>query len=153
MDTIEPVKEAEIFEELLPKLMRRLFSLDSNQTIGDLTLAQLRLCGTLQRGARTMSDISDELGISVSAVTQLVDRLEESGLVSRTFCKNDRRAKELNLTTFGWEIMNERKRKRVDNVLKTLLHLTPEERQSALISLNALIKATEYSQNPMNSKD
>ena len=100
-----------------------------------------------------MSAISDELGISVSAVTQLVDRLEESGLVSRTFCKNDRRAKELNLTPFGWEIMNERKRKRVDNVLKALLQLTPDDRQSALKSLNALINATELSQKLMNSKD
>jgi DNA-binding MarR family transcriptional regulator len=82
-DEIE-LQAAEI-EQLLPGLARRLFAVDPDHPLADLPVAQLRVCGLLfQRGARTMSQVGEELSISLSAVTQLADRLERAGLVART---------------------------------------------------------------------
>ena len=66
-------------ESLLPTLMRRLFTLDPSHPANDLPLAQLRVCTILQAGPRTVSAIGEELRISVSAATQIADRLEKAG--------------------------------------------------------------------------
>ena len=45
----------------------------------DLPLAQLRVCSLLVGGDRSISCLSRELGITMSATTQLADRLERTG--------------------------------------------------------------------------
>ena len=45
----------------------------------ELPLAQLRVCGVLCDGPRPMSAVSRELGVSLSAMTQIADRLERAG--------------------------------------------------------------------------
>src|SRR5690349_24792691 len=69
--------QAAQLEQLLPVVMRQLFTADPAHPVTDLPFGQFRLCVLLhQRGKRTMSHLGDELGISVSAVTQMADRLE-----------------------------------------------------------------------------
>lgn len=52
----------------------------------------------------TMSEVSSALDISKSALSQLVNRLEEKGLVERVYSKEDRRAIFLTFTPKGKEI-------------------------------------------------
>src|SRR5438128_8143690 len=89
-------EQAAQLECLLPKLMRRLFTLQD--AVSQLPLAQLRLCTILQGGPRPMSVLGEELSISVSAVTQIADRLERAGLVERVSEAEDRRMRRLRLT-------------------------------------------------------
>ena len=53
-----------------------IFTLDDRDPTMELPVAQLRVCTLLDPGPRTISDLAKELGITVSAVTQLADRLD-----------------------------------------------------------------------------
>jgi DNA-binding MarR family transcriptional regulator len=142
-DEIE-LQAAEI-EQLLPGLARRLFAVDPDHPLADLPVAQLRVCGLLfQRSARTMSQVGEELSISLSAVTQLADRLERAGLVARTAesapgC--DRRTKRLYLTARGEALMQSRRTLRLARTEAALRHLSGEQRRAVLDALETLLNA------------
>lgn len=127
---------------LLPKLMRRLSSIDVDDPAMYLPVAQMRVCGVLRDGPRTMSCISKELGVSHSAMTQIADRLERAGLVERVPEAEDRRVKCLQLTAHGAEIMRSRKEKRVARMLEVLQKVSPEDRESAISALRILVEAS-----------
>lgn len=130
-------------ESLLPTVMRRLFTLQPEHPVSDLPLAQLRVCIILQAGARPMSVISEELGISISATTQIADRLERAGLVERVSEPDDRRMKNLRLTPQGKELMRLRREVRVKRAQDALEGLAPEVRETLLKMLNALLEAAK----------
>ena len=50
------------------------------------------------------SDLADVIGLSRSATTRLVDRLEARGLVERRACGSDRRGTFVGLTPSGEEV-------------------------------------------------
>lgn len=137
----EVLAEAEELEYLLPVLMRRLFTLDPDHPATELSLAQLRVCMILQPGARPMSVISDELRVSLSALTQIADRLERMGYVERICEADDRRVKHLQLTVNGMEMMRSRRKSRVGRAAEALARLRPEARQEGLRVIRALIDA------------
>src|SRR5690606_25281809 len=64
----------------------------------DIPLRQFRVCAALFEGARSMKELSVELGVSQSAITQIADRLEAAGLVTRGAVGEDRRVRNLELT-------------------------------------------------------
>jgi DNA-binding MarR family transcriptional regulator len=134
--------QAAHLESLLPKLMRRLFTLDPSHPANELPVAQLRVCTILQAGPRTVSTISEELGISVSAVTQIADRLERAGFVERVAGQDDRRMKKLQLTVHGTEVMCSRRETRVQRAAAALKHLPPAARVEVLQALNVLLDAS-----------
>ena len=54
-------------------------------------------------GVMRASDMADQVGLSRSATTRLVDRLESDGLVERRACGSDRRGTFVGLTSRGEE--------------------------------------------------
>ena len=61
----------------------------------DKTLSpqRLRILGSLHdRGPRIMSDLKEELGVTATNITALIDSLEKDGLVARREHPTDRRA-------------------------------------------------------------
>jgi len=146
-------EQAAQLESLLPKLMRRLFTLDTSHPATELPLAQLRVCSILQGGPRTLSAIGDELGISVSAVTQIADRLERAGVVARVAAPGDRRMKRLQLTPQGAEMMRSRRDLRVCRAAEALEHLDPAERESVLRALQTLLEASRATAVPIPRED
>lgn len=137
--------QAAELEQLLPALMRALFSLDPDHPVAELPIGQLRVCTVLQHGPRSMSHLGEELGITLSAITQMADRLERAGLVERIAGTGDRRVKELRLTSYGERAMRERRHGRVSRVSAVLSHLAPAERESALCAIEALLEASQTS--------
>ena len=129
--------------ELLPRLARRLFRMDDDDPVMEMPVAQLRMCGILLDGPRTMSSLSKELGISLSAITQIAGRLEKSGLVERLTESHDRRVRCLQLTHLGSQIMATRKQKRVEGVLDVLARLSQQQREDVISSLRDLLSAGE----------
>jgi len=127
---------------LLSKLIRRLFSLYSDDPAMDLPVAQMRVCGILRDGPRAMSVISRELGVTQSAMTQIADRLERAGMVERVSEPEDRRVKSLQLTSRGVEIMRSRSDRRISRVVKAMQQLSPDERNTAVFALNKLLQAS-----------
>jgi len=71
-----------------------------------LSLPQYEVLAALARapeGRLRMVDITNRMCVSKSGVTQLVDRLEEAGLVVREFSRSDRRLTYAALTEAGTE--------------------------------------------------
>ena len=94
------LEEANKIASLLPALMRQLFTLDDDLAV-DLPLAQLRVCASLQDGPLPMSALSRELGVTLSAMTQIADRLERANLVSRV-AEAERSADSLPAINAAW---------------------------------------------------
>jgi DNA-binding MarR family transcriptional regulator len=64
-----------------------------------LSTQRLRILGSLhERGSRIMSDLKEELGVTATNITALVDSLEEDGLVQRRPHPTDRRATVIELS-------------------------------------------------------
>ena len=66
--------------------------------------AILLLLAQSEEAAMRPSDLADLTGLSRSATTRLVDRLELSGLVERRSCGSDRRGTYVMLTARGEEV-------------------------------------------------
>jgi len=135
-------QQAETLTSELSRVRRRLFALSSDDPTARLTLAQFRVCILLSDGPLTMSDISRELGISRSAVTQIANRLERDGLVQRVPHEDDRRVRMLRMTPRAVRMMRRRHEKRVERVLRVLEPLAAEERETILAVLQRLAQAS-----------
>lgn len=144
-DTADLAAQAAQLEQLLPELARRLFTIDPEHPLGELPISQLRVCALLQAGERTMSQVGDEIGVSVSAVTQIADRLEAAGLVERVAqcAGGDRRTKRLRLTDHGEALMRSRRTQRVNRVEQALAQLPPEARSQVLDAVRQLLATSQ----------
>lgn len=60
---------------------------------------------TCLEGEARASDLARAAGVSTSAITAAVDRLEERGLVGRKHCTDDRRAVMVFLTVKGRQVL------------------------------------------------
>jgi DNA-binding MarR family transcriptional regulator len=134
------LEQARTIASQLLSLTRQIFRPD-DALVAQLTVSQLRLCGTLYDGPRPMSAVSRELGISLSAMTQITDRLERARMVKRVTEGSDRRIKCLQLTRRGEEIMRRREDDRVRRVLAAIEHLSPETRTEVVAGLESLLSA------------
>ncbi len=135
-----PVAEARSIASLLPALLGQLFAADDHLAV-ELPLAQLRVCGMLFDGPHPMSVLSRETGVSLSAMTQIADRLERARMVKRVGQGDDRRVRYLQLTPRGKKIMQLREDGRVQRVSAVLERLSPKSRDAVLDALRALIRA------------
>jgi MarR family transcriptional regulator, organic hydroperoxide resistance regulator len=97
-----------------------------------LTGNQLNLVSLLGRsGPRTLGELSQELELSQSTVSGMVDRLQARGVVERTTSADDRRVTRVSLT----EALSRQARALVDSgpgarLVEVLAAATPEERQT-----------------------
>lgn len=138
-------EEAEVIAGLMPKLARGLFVADHDPA-ADLPLAQLRVCGILTDGPRAMSALSRDLGVTLSAMTQIADRLDRAGWVRRVAEESDRRVRCLQLTPRGERMMKRRHQARVARVAAVLEQVPPEMRNEIRASLEALLAACTAAQ-------
>jgi DNA-binding MarR family transcriptional regulator len=146
-------EQAAQLESLLPRVMRKLFTLEQDHPATELPLSQLRVCMILQNGPRSLSALSEELGISVSAVTQLTDRLERAGFVERTAEEEDRRMKRVAMTAQGDALMKARRRTRVQRAENALAGMAPEERTVVLNALELLLASAQATAPHNNIED
>jgi len=102
----------------------------------DIPLRQFRICAALFEGARSMKELSVELGVSQSAITQIADRLEAAGLVTRGAVGEDRRVKNLELTPRARKLLREREEQRIDRVREILEQLSLSDREALLESMD-----------------
>ncbi len=142
----ELMQIAESLAGLIPRLARGMASPGklagrSKDLADDLPLAQLRLCGVLSEGPRAMSALSRELGVSLSSLTQIADRLERARLVKRTAAEEDRRVRCLQLTARGAAMMRKRRDARLRHSLAVLEHLSSSERELVRTAMETLVSA------------
>lgn len=141
MDHTDTLQQARTMAELLPALMRQLVA-GENDSVQDLPLTQLRVCHLLYRGPQSMSALGRELAVSLSAMTQLADRMEQAGLVKRVPKWGDRRIRCLQLTDHGEKMMRRRDDARTERLLAVLKRIDPHAREEVLAALHTLIQAS-----------
>ena len=133
-------REAQEIAARLLAVVRSVFMPVDDQ-VGEMPLGQLRVCSILFDGPRSMSALSKELSVSLSAMTQLADRLERAQLVKRVFEGTDRRVRRLQLTARGRRIIQDREKARVQQLAIVLDRLSPANRQQVLANLEILLSA------------
>ncbi len=132
--------EAKTTADLLLRFMRQL-NAGLDDPVVHLPLGQLRVCVALCGGPLPMSAIGRELGASLSAMTQIADRLERARLVKRVPRGDDRRIRCLQLTERGEKMMRLHEDARLGRMSEVLDHLTSKEKQEVTAALRTLIRA------------
>ncbi|MEW6274062.1 MAG: MarR family transcriptional regulator [Bacillota bacterium] len=96
----------ERLEEVALQLMRRMHAkMDVSMAYG-ITGSQFFVLKRIhEHGRMTVSAAAEEIGVSLSAITALVDRLVKAGLVTRSRDEDDRRLVWLEVTPQGEEVL------------------------------------------------
>jgi DNA-binding MarR family transcriptional regulator len=105
-------------ETLFPRVWRKVFPSVEEDPLGALPVAQLRIVRVLNEGSKTVSELAAELQMSASAVTHVLGRLEEKGIVLRQVAGEDRRRRVLELSAESREAFLQRKACRVQRLSK-----------------------------------
>jgi len=132
------------FLRLAQTVMRALHSTDLDSWCAvDLTMPQLKAL-FLARGPDGIShgDIARALGVGLSTVTGVVDRLVDHGLVERRTHADDRRLSYVVATSAGNDLIDRLWASRRDHLAEVLTVLSEDERatlQAALQHLAALL--------------
>ena len=95
------------------------------------------------KGACGMSQVSERFEITAAAASQLVDKLVQSGLIKRDEDPHDRRAKVLNITDKGRELIQRGIEERYRWVDQLEGKLTVGERAQVSEALNIMIRAAQ----------
>lgn len=93
------------------------------------------------RGNCGIGDISERFDITNAAASQLADKLVQGGFIKRDEDPNDRRAKLLNLSDKGSELVRQGTKERYRWVDELAGRLTAEERAKVTEALNILTQA------------
>jgi DNA-binding MarR family transcriptional regulator len=111
-----------------------------------ISMAQLHIMHTLQRsGEMTMSQLADQLAVSLSNATGLVDRLEERGYVERRRVPEDRRVVVVRVTDLGARTLQESDALNVQLMRDVMARLDPDELPAiahAVAEVRAALEAT-----------
>jgi DNA-binding MarR family transcriptional regulator len=90
-----------------------------------------------------ISDISNRFEITSAAASQLVDKLVQSGLIQRAEDPHDRRAKLLNITEKGKELIQQGTQRRYLWLEDLARKLSPEEREQVNEALQIMTRAAQ----------
>jgi DNA-binding MarR family transcriptional regulator len=149
MQSSNPLATAlhEWFNIFRRSLMGNFFTYAKNN---GLTMAQFgAMLRIYHKGACGVSDIGSDLGVTNSAASQMLERLVQLKLITRTEDPTDRRVKQIVLTEKGNLIFQESSlafQTWMEDLVKTM---TPEEQEQVRRSLVILIeKARQFETNP-----
>lgn len=93
-------------EEFFMEMTRRMHGELASQMVSGITGSQFFVLKKINSKNRmTVSEVADQLAVSLSAITALVDRLVKAGLVVRSRDDQDRRLVWLQVTDNGREVL------------------------------------------------
>lgn len=112
-----------------------------HRTVG-LSMSQINsLFRIYHLGPASVNDLAEHLGVTKAAVSQLLDRLVEDGLILRREDPRDRRSKQILLTDKGTRTVLKSMRSRHGWVDELAQRLTPDEKAMILPALHSLLAA------------
>jgi len=88
----------------------------------------------------SISDISENLGVTNAAISQSLEKLVQMGLVSREENPRDRRSKQIFLTPRGEKILEESARSRHAWIREAVKKLSPEDAARVADALRLLLE-------------
>lgn len=116
-----------------------------------LSHPQMMTIGRLYKhGGVGISEMSDHLGTTDAAVSQLIDRLVNQGFVERNECPADRRKKEVVLTAKGRAVIDSLN-EQSDSLVDAILEQIPQEQMPLITdALTVIIEAAHKVENGMD---
>jgi DNA-binding MarR family transcriptional regulator len=91
------------------------------------------------RGRSGVTDLGDDLGVTSSAASQMLERLVQQELVLRSEDPDDRRVKQIILTDKGLQVIQDSIRSRQDWLYEMVESLSDSEKETVMAALNILI--------------
>jgi DNA-binding MarR family transcriptional regulator len=105
-----------------------------------LSMSQISALFHIRRkGASGVSCIGDELGITSAAASQMLERLVQQGLISRSEDQNDRRLKQILLTAKGGQTLQNLALARQKWLEELTALMSPEEKELVTAALTILL--------------
>lgn len=137
---IDYIKE---LDHVFSRLIYRVRVLHNRYTVDEITDTQFIVLRSLRKGPCNTSYLAQMLGVTLSAITALINRLHRMGLVSRERREKDRRQVWISITPKGLQVLNDVEERR-NLLLAVYLSRVPEnERQQLLELLQRAIKLFE----------
>ena len=113
-------------------------------TAGDLSLTAAATLATLERsGPRRLTELAAQEGVTQPAMTQLVGRLHDAGLVERSADPADGRVVRVGLTDAGRAALAARRASRAGRLADLLARLDPDDRAALAAAVPAIDALTE----------
>jgi DNA-binding MarR family transcriptional regulator len=106
-----------------------------------VTMAQMKVLMLLSGGEARMSDLAHQLGISLSTLSSLVERLVEAGLARRRADTRDRRTVLVSLTEDGAELLDTFQELGIHHLRELLTQLDDEGLQAVNQAIDLLVAA------------
>lgn len=108
-------------------------------TAGDVSpTAATVLAGLARRGPQRVTDLARVAGVSQPAMTQLVNRLTQQGMLARVADDADRRAVLVEVTHAGREVLETRRGQRAGVLDAALARVSAGDRAAIAAALPAL---------------
>jgi len=93
-----------------------------------------------------MGEVAKAFAVTLPAITQIVDRLEQKRLLSRGSDPTDRRVYTLELSAEGKALAGELQTLQIDGLERVLARMSARDRARAIKGLEALVEASARSQ-------
>lgn len=142
-------QQIERFDKLMMQLMRELHINNVIEFIDtDLTPGQF-MVGTIlqQRETCTMSEIANALGVSLSAITGIIDRMVKHSFVERLRDESDRRLVRVQLTKKGTSLITQANTHRQNDLQAIFGNLNEEDRLTLLGIIEKIIEMARFKRN------
>ena len=123
---------------LLMRRSMRSFVRYSRQT--GLSVSQIGVMFRINDDRSSLADLGGGLGITSAAVSQMMDKLVQQGLILRSEDPIDRRTKQLVLTEKGRQVINESFRFRQAWLRQLADSLSEQEKQQVTAALRLLVQ-------------
>lgn len=94
-----------VVNELLVELFNEILTIEKaalqDSAFKDLSITEMHVIEAIGLGSRTMTDVADQIGITVGTLTTSINRLVKKEYVTRKRSEEDRRYVEIELTHKG----------------------------------------------------
>jgi DNA-binding MarR family transcriptional regulator len=118
-------------------------SIRAADEVGDVSAVQLRALTVLRSASgANLGRLAQEMGVTVSTASRLVDRLVVAGLADRRTSPESRREISLALSPEGERTLDRYDQLRLDGVRACLHRVPAGERDDVVAALQALVAAT-----------
>lgn len=142
-------KQIKEFQELINQLDTALLRRNPEfiKAVGIITEPQFATGLTLRdKGPMTMGELSRNIGIGLSNLTGIVDRLVKRKFVSRNRDENDRRVVRVHLTSLGRKIIDEYYQKKHEHIRPIITQLNQTERDALIELMKKIIDGLKENQ-------
>jgi DNA-binding MarR family transcriptional regulator len=129
-------------EEVAAALEQLAFLAVRHLTNRDISFTAASTLGRLNReGPARLTALAADEGVTQPSMTQLIQRLERQGLVTRVNDPDDGRVVLVAVTAAGRALLAQRRRSRTDRLAELLATLSPEDEQALATAVRAAAPA------------